>query len=75
MMPACRVYWGSHGCRFERGHDGPCECSCCECGGEHTDQPDADGVSCVAKPPYYGPETKFYGEDVLARGLPVLDAR
>lgn len=27
----CRVYWGSHGCRFERGHHGP---HACECGGK-----------------------------------------
>lgn len=24
--PTCRVYWGSHGCRLPRGHDGQHEC-------------------------------------------------
>lgn len=60
----CRVYWGSHGCDLERGHDGHCECCCC-CDGEHE-----GGGSCVGMHPYYGPETRFYGEDVGARGLP-----
>lgn len=64
----CEVYWGSHGCRFKRGHEGLCECDCCEC-------PRHTGLSmelrgCVAKSPYYGPETRFYGADVEARGLP-----
>lgn len=56
---ACRVYWGSHGCQLERGHDGPHECDCCTC----DDHPDP-GSGCVASPPYYGPGTTFYGEDV-----------
>lgn len=64
----CRVYWGSHGCQFEREHDGLCECGCCDC----TDHPGPDS-GCVAKHPYYGPETVFYGEDVQARGLPHID--
>ena len=64
----CQIYWGSHGCDLERGHDGPHECDCCECpGGFHTDQPDDEDVVCVAKPPYYGPDTKFYGEDAPAQ--------
>ena len=68
-MNYCRVYWGSHGCDLERGHDGPHECACCDCPeGRHngTDAPtliDAENVYCVAKPPYYGPGTNFYGED------------
>jgi hypothetical protein len=28
--------------------------------------------SCVAKPPYYGPTTHFYGEDAEALGLPMV---
>lgn len=64
----CRVYWGSHGCDLERGHaerDGtPHDCGCCDCGEHHPypDWPD-EGVRCVAKPPYYGDKTRFYGED------------
>jgi hypothetical protein len=62
----CRVYWGSHGCMHLRGHDPgtPHACDCCEC-----PVPDCK-PSCVAKPPYYGPETRFYGEDAEALGLP-----
>lgn len=55
----CRVYWGSHGCCRPGGHDGDHWCSCCDC----DDHPDHDS-GCVAGPPYYGPETKFYGDDV-----------
>lgn len=65
MKDLCRVYWGTHGCRHDRGHsaDIPHECDCCECGDLHPNgSPD---YKCVAKPPYYGPEydTNFYGED------------
>lgn len=73
--PGCRVYWGSHGCHRPRGHDPelPCECCCCEC--ESHPDPDPDNPnsepSCVAKPPYYGPDTHFYGEDAEALGLPL----
>lgn len=68
-MVECRVYWGSHGCRFNRGHDGPHECDCCTCPeGRHNgvDAPrliDDEKVACVSKPPYYGTMTAFYGED------------
>jgi len=63
--PHCRVYWGSHGCCHPRGHppEVPHECDCCECPGECE-------LSCMAKPPYYGPDTRFYGEDAEALGLP-----
>jgi hypothetical protein len=54
----CRVYWGSHGCDLERGHDGHHFCNCCEC----TNHPDPDS-GCVGAYPYYGPETNFYGDD------------
>lgn len=64
---ACRVYWGSHGCRHDRGHDGDHECDCCEC------QQHPDDAGCVAGPPYYGPDTRFYGEDAEALGLPLTD--
>lgn len=57
----CRVYWGSHGCGRPRGHQGPHLCLACwepgECGW-------------VGAPPYYGPDTRFYGEEALALGLP-----
>lgn len=68
----CHVYWGSHGCHKQRGHEDDCECDCCHCGEHHPfpDWPD-ESVLCVAKAPYYGPETRFYGEDVVARGLPL----
>jgi hypothetical protein len=65
-LALCRTYWGSHGCRFAPEHAGPCECSCCECpDGAHdgaTAPADAEGALCVARPPYYGPATRFYGE-------------
>ena len=54
----CRVYWGSHGCSRPRGHEGAHWCDCCEC----DDHPDHDS-GCVAGPPYYGPDTHFFGED------------
>ena len=73
----CRVYWGSHGCDHPRGHppEVPHDCGCCECGEHHPypDWPD-ENVLCVAKPPYYGPDTKFYGEDAEALGLPLVGA-
>lgn len=53
----CRVYWGSHGCHLNHGHRGPHVC-CCECD-SHPD----DDSGCVGTAPYYGPGTKFYGED------------
>lgn len=57
-METCRVYWGSsHGCDRPRGHLGPHLCLTCR-----TD--DEDGW--VGAPPYYGPGTRFYGEDVKA---------
>lgn len=73
----CRVYWGSHGCMHERGHDPeiPHECSCCDC--ENHPDPDPDNLddapSCVAAPPYYGEATRFYGEDAEALGLPLVN--
>lgn len=56
----CDVYWGTHGCRFVVGHSVPHECECCECQ-DHERDHEAEG--CVAKPPYYGPDTRFYGDD------------
>ena len=64
----CRVYWGSHGCELERGHAGHHECDCCECPDHEATQgnavdEDGDEYLCVAKHPYYGDPTNFYGED------------
>lgn len=53
--PPCRVYWGSHGCARPLGHEGDHWCDCCECD-NHPEE------GCVAGPPYYGPDTRFYGE-------------
>lgn len=57
--PGCRVYWGSHGCARPLGHDGDHWCDCCDC----DNHPDPDS-GCVAGPPYYGPDTRFYGDDI-----------
>lgn len=62
-MKECRVYWGSHGCMLERGHDGP---HVCDCAG------DPEIQERVGKPPYYGADTLFYGEDAEALGLPLV---
>lgn len=71
---SCRVYWGSHGCDEPRGHppEVPHACDCCECGSHPDPDPDNPGnePSCVARPPYYGPGTRFFGEDAKALGLP-----
>jgi hypothetical protein len=72
--PKCRVYWGSHGCHEGQGHPRsvPHACDCCTC-------PQLRRVlfgcrrSCVARPPYYGPDTRFYGRDAEALGLPLVD--
>ena len=64
----CRVYWGSHGCKRTRGHEGLHECDCCECpdhvanDGLYIDE-DGEETQCVATWPYYGPDTQFHGED------------
>lgn len=67
---SCQTYWGSHGCRYETGHEGQCECDCCDCPEGEPCHP-----SCVAKPPYYGTDTVFYGDDAEDRGLPTHDQR
>jgi hypothetical protein len=65
---------------LDRGHAGPCECDCCDCpegrhnGSEAPTLVDDDGCLCVGKPPYYGTDTRFYGEDVEARGLKALES-
>ena len=56
----CRVFWGSHGCDLLRGHEGHHRCDCCEC---DVHEP---GTECVGSHPYYGPDTSFSGEDVVA---------
>jgi hypothetical protein len=55
----CRVYWGSHGCCRPQGHEGPHICDCVI----DSMQDAREGVENVGAPPYYGPETRFYGED------------
>jgi hypothetical protein len=72
-MKLCSVYWGTHGCQLERGHVGDCECGCCTCVNHEASNVDPEGITCVAKPPYYGPNTRFYGEDAAARGLPLVE--
>jgi outer membrane murein-binding lipoprotein Lpp len=68
-MGSCRVYWGTHGCRLERGHDGPHECECArDAHGELLPRFDDEGVENVGGHPFYGPETRFYGEDVPSEG-------
>lgn len=65
MSAPCRVYWGSHGCCLPRGHDGPHLCECAN-GEDGPTDPRADTVADainVGAPPYYGPETTFYGDD------------
>jgi len=62
----CEVYWGSHGCRLERGHQGPHLCECCRCTVHRA------GLCCVGAPPYYGPDTRFYGDDARRLGLPLV---
>ena len=63
---SCRVYWGSHGCCLERGHDGPHLCDCADDEGvDPVTRLYLDDPNCVnvGAPPYYGPKTRFYGED------------
>jgi hypothetical protein len=64
----CRVYWGSHGCYLPRDHEGPHLCICAHVDDDpskpllpHMDD-DPEGGN-VGRPPYYGPKTRFYGED------------
>lgn len=66
----CRTYWGSHGCDLRRGHRGSHVCDCCEC----DSHPDPDS-GCVGRAPYYGDETRFYGEDVDGWENPVTLTR
>jgi hypothetical protein len=70
---SCRVYWGSHGCELPRGHEGDCVCCDEPCPPGECVNAGADCTCNVGTPPYYGPETRFYGEDVEARGLPVIE--
>lgn len=45
-MKHCRVYWGSHGCSLERGHDGPHICSCAIEEGRTVTQPRYEVLIC-----------------------------
>lgn len=56
----CRVYWGTHGCELPRGHEGNHKCICCKCN-DHESQYNENG--CVGTYPYYGPDTRLWGED------------
>jgi hypothetical protein len=62
----CRVYWGSHGCALERGHHGPHVCVCAPLLARLLRQllPWHRQAGEVGAPPYYGADTRFYGEDV-----------
>lgn len=63
-MSLHRVYWGSHGCCFDTDHQiGECVCACCPC----IDHANTRLDECAAGPPYYGPTTRFYGEDARAQ--------
>jgi len=63
----CGICWGSHGCKLERGHEGPHLCCCAVPDWkDYIDQggyEDEEGVLNVGAPPYYGPETYFYGDE------------
>lgn len=67
VVTRCRVNWGSHSCCLPYGHQGPHECNCCECP-DHAKDHEREG--CVAKPPYYGPDTLFWGADADSREMP-----
>lgn len=63
-MTLCGVFWGSHGCSEEPGHDGQHLCNCCDIddpehvrlhGEASAEDYGADG--CAATWPYYGRES------------------
>lgn len=55
----CRTYWGTHGCCLPRGHTTDHVCRCA------SDEYDDETIN-VGAAPYYGPDTRFYGEDAPA---------
>jgi hypothetical protein len=63
--PLCDVYWGSHGCDKRRHHRGSRhKCDPCKWGPLHAlAQLLGMHRRCAERWPYYGPETRFYGED------------
>lgn len=70
-QPACRVYWGTHGCCLPRGHEAMGIGHFCECAW-WWDQPQdaaarasdaAEGIYNPGAPPHYGKHTGYYGED------------
>lgn len=73
----CRVYWGSHGCMLERGHEGGhfCTCTYGEDGEMLPHASELGDNGNVGRAPYYGPETCFYGEDAETLGLPLVKDR
>lgn len=64
----CQVFWGDHACKEKRWHPAstPHACDCCGC----DDHPDLES-GCVALPPYYGKDTKFFGDDAADYRLPL----
>lgn len=67
------VYWGSHGCVLPYRHDGPCVCDCALVDAELDDQGGLVIIvdtSDVGAPPYYGPTTAFFGDDVYSVAPP-----
>lgn len=72
-MNKCDVYWGSHGCDLEEGHEGQHIClSCCDQAdwshkAEHDYSDGAEGIfsGCVGTWPYYGREAMDGPEAVL----------
>ena len=67
LYEVCRVYWGSHGCDLPRGHDPAIPHMCLSCLPGYGE--DMGGY--VGMPPYYGTDTRFYGEDAVVLGLPL----
>jgi hypothetical protein len=69
ILTDCRVYWGSHGCRRPRGHDGPHECQCArDAHGHLLPRHDHEGTLNAGAEPFYGADTRFYGEDAKTQG-------
>ena len=69
----CDVFWGSHGCGFPPGHDGPCFCINKEYGWEGEILELYSGDNCA--PPYFGPDTEFMTNHDTPIPQQTLDAR
>lgn len=57
----CDVFWGSHGCVLDAGHDGQHWCDCCPRRWTHRFH--RDRLGCVGTWPYYGEGTAFFRFD------------